>query len=47
MGQVLGLELTQAGIPFEGRYTVPWEYFIPPLRNPADMDGGTGKRTMG
>ncbi|WP_227512147.1 PEP/pyruvate-binding domain-containing protein [Tritonibacter mobilis] len=34
MGQVLGLELTQAGIPFEGRYTVPWEYFIPPAPKP-------------
>lgn len=34
MGQVLGLELTQAGIPFEGRYTVPWEYFIAPPPKP-------------
>ncbi|TNJ45937.1 PEP-utilizing protein [Phaeobacter sp. B1627] len=34
MSQVLGLELTRAGIPFEGRYTVPWEYFVPPPPKP-------------
>lgn len=34
MGQVLGLELTQAGIPFEGRYTLPWEYFEAPAPKP-------------
>ncbi|PRZ46163.1 PEP/pyruvate-binding domain-containing protein [Tritonibacter scottomollicae] len=34
MSQVLGLELTQAGIPFEGRYTVPWEYFVAPAPKP-------------
>ena len=28
-GEVLGLELTRAGRPFLGRYTVPWEYFTP------------------
>ena len=26
-GEVIGLELTQAGHDFRGRYTVPWEYF--------------------
>ncbi len=34
MSQVLGLELTKAGIPFEGRYTVPWEYFVAPKPKP-------------
>ncbi|MDA7422392.1 rhodanese-like domain-containing protein [Tritonibacter multivorans] len=34
MGQVLGLELTQAGIPFAGRYTLPWEFFEPPAPKP-------------
>ena len=27
--EVLGLELTRAGHDFRGRYTVPWEYFVP------------------
>ncbi|UWQ93474.1 YidC/Oxa1 family membrane protein insertase [Rhodobacteraceae bacterium M382] len=30
MAQVLGLELTRAGLDFRGRYTTPWDYFIPP-----------------
>jgi hypothetical protein len=34
MSQVLGLEMVQAGIPFEGRYTTPWDYFIPPAPKP-------------
>lgn len=34
MSQVLGLELTKAGIPFEGRYTVPWEFFVPSKPKP-------------
>lgn len=34
MGQVLGLELTQAGIPFAGRYTLPWEFFEAPAPKP-------------
>ncbi len=34
MSQVLGLELTRAGIPFQGRYTLPWEYFVPPPPKP-------------
>jgi len=38
MSQVLGLELTQAGIPFQGRYTVPWEYFVPPAPKPHVAD---------
>ncbi|GHA60778.1 hypothetical protein GCM10008927_27900 [Amylibacter ulvae] len=29
MGQVLGYELSRHGIPFLGRYTTPWDYFIP------------------
>ena len=33
-GEVLGLELTRAGYDFRGRYTVPWEYFIPNERRP-------------
>lgn len=28
-GEVIGLELMQAGHDFRGRYTVPWEYFTP------------------
>lgn len=34
MGQVLGLELSQAGFDFRGRYTLPWEYFIAPAPKP-------------
>lgn len=34
MGQVLGLELAQKGFDFRGRYTTPWEYFIPPEPKP-------------
>lgn len=34
MAQVLGLELTRAGIPFLGRYTTPWDYFVPPAPKP-------------
>ena len=34
MGQVLGLELSQQGIDFQGRYTLPWEYFIAPAPKP-------------
>ncbi|KUP91898.1 phosphoenolpyruvate synthase [Tritonibacter horizontis] len=34
MGQVLGLELTRAGLPFAGRYTLPWEYFVAPPPKP-------------
>ena len=34
MGQVLGLELTRAGIPFAGRYTLPWEFFEAPAPKP-------------
>lgn len=30
--QVLGLELTRAGHDFRGRYTLPWEYFVPAKR---------------
>ncbi len=34
MGQVLGLELTQNGIDYQGLYTLPWEYFIAPPPKP-------------
>lgn len=34
MGQVLGLELSQQGLDFQGRYTLPWEYFIAPAPKP-------------
>ncbi len=34
MSQVLGLELSEAGIDFLGRYTTPWEYFIAPKPKP-------------
>lgn len=30
MSQVLGLEMSAAGIDFRGRYTTPWEYFVAP-----------------
>lgn len=30
MGQALGLELSRQGIDFQGRYTLPWEFYIPP-----------------
>ncbi|WP_122074768.1 PEP/pyruvate-binding domain-containing protein [Pseudophaeobacter sp. EL27] len=38
MGQVLGLELTQQGIDYQGRYTLPWEYFIAPAPKPHVQD---------
>lgn len=34
MSQVLGLEMSEAGIDFRGRYTTPWEYFIAPQPKP-------------
>lgn len=34
MGQVLGLELSQRGFDYQGRYTLPWEYFIAPAPKP-------------
>ena len=34
MSEVLGLELIRAGHDFRGRYTLPWEYFIPASRPP-------------
>ena len=34
MAQVLGLEMSEAGIDFRGRYTTPWDYFIPPKPKP-------------
>lgn len=33
-GEIVGLELTRAGLDFRGRYTVPWEYFLPAKRPP-------------
>ncbi len=38
MSQVLGLELNRAGIDFQGRYTLPWEYFVPPAPKPHVQD---------
>jgi rhodanese-related sulfurtransferase/phosphohistidine swiveling domain-containing protein len=35
--EVLGLELTRAGLDFRGRYTLPWEYF-PPRGRPPHVD---------
>jgi rifampicin phosphotransferase len=32
--EILGLELTRAGHDFRGRYTVPWEYFVPGKKPP-------------
>ncbi len=29
MGQALGLELSRQGIDFQGRYTLPWEFYVP------------------
>ncbi|SFT94394.1 PEP/pyruvate-binding domain-containing protein [Sedimentitalea nanhaiensis] len=34
MSQVLGLEMSEAGIDFLGRYTTPWEYFVAPQPKP-------------
>ncbi len=34
MSQVLGLEMSEAGIDFKGRYTMPWEYFVAPSPKP-------------
>lgn len=34
MAQVLGLDLTQNGIDYQGRYTTPWDYFVPPKPKP-------------
>lgn len=33
-GEVIGLELERAGRDFRGRYTLPWEYFIPSTPRP-------------
>ena len=33
-GEIIGLELTEAGHTFEGRYTLPWEYFPDPVPPP-------------
>ena len=38
MGQVLALELSQKGFDFRGRYTLPWEFFIPPAPKPHIQD---------
>lgn len=52
MGQVLGLELTQAGIPFAGRYTLPWEFFEAPAPKPhvaawlAEQETGLWQRAI-
>jgi rifampicin phosphotransferase len=32
--QILGYEVTQAGYDFRGRYTLPWDYFVPPRPRP-------------
>jgi rifampicin phosphotransferase len=34
MSQVLGYELVKAGYDYRGRYTVPWEYFVPRATKP-------------
>ncbi|MDU9006686.1 PEP/pyruvate-binding domain-containing protein [Sedimentitalea todarodis] len=34
MAQVLGLEMSEAGIDFRGRYTTPWEFFVAPKPKP-------------
>ncbi|WP_255008843.1 PEP/pyruvate-binding domain-containing protein [Roseovarius sp. M141] len=34
MAQVLGFELSQAGLDFRGRYTTPWDYFVRPEPKP-------------
>lgn len=52
MSQVLGLELSQKGMDFRGRYTLPWEFFIPPAPKPhiqswlADQQVGLWDRTI-
>lgn len=33
-GEIIGLELTQAGHDFRGRYTVPWDYYPAPVPPP-------------
>ncbi|MFW8636981.1 PEP/pyruvate-binding domain-containing protein [Cribrihabitans pelagius] len=45
MSQVLGLELTQQGIDFRGRYTLPWEYFVAPAPKPHVQDWLTEQQT--
>lgn len=34
ISQVLGYELAQAGLDYRGRYTLPWEYFVPKPTKP-------------
>ncbi|WP_293576468.1 PEP/pyruvate-binding domain-containing protein [Phaeobacter sp.] len=52
MGQVLGLELSQQGIDFRGRYTLPWEYFVAPPPKPhvqawlADQQSGLWNKAI-
>lgn len=45
MSQVLGLEMTQAGVPFAGRYTTPWDYFVPPAPKPHVAEWMTAQNT--
>jgi rifampicin phosphotransferase len=33
-GEILGLELERAGYDYRGKYTLPWEYFIPSTPRP-------------
>ncbi len=52
MSQVLGYELTKAGLDYRGRYTVPWEYFKPRATKPhiakwlADANRSYWQRTI-
>lgn len=45
MSQVLGLEMSEAGIDFRGRYTTPWEYFIPTKPKPHVQQWLTAQQT--
>ena len=51
-GQVLGLELTRAGHDFRGRYTLPWEFYIPKPPKPhikawmAEQQRGLWEKTV-
>ncbi len=52
ISQVLGYELAQAGLDFRGRYTLPWEYFVPKDTKPhvalwlAEQNQGSWQRAI-
>src|SRR5258708_2516842 len=44
--EVMGLELARAGLDYRGRYTLPWEYYVPRGR-PAHVDKWLAESNQG